>query len=52
VAFCATLQEEKILAVPGTGFGYPGFFRLAFCVSEEVIARSADAFVRAMAKAS
>ncbi len=52
VAFCATLQEEKILAVPGTGFGYPGFFRLAFCVSEEVITRSADAFVRAMAKAS
>jgi aspartate aminotransferase len=52
VAFCATLQEEKILAVPGTGFGYPGFFRLAFCVGEDVITRSADAFVRAMAKAS
>ncbi|MUM78756.1 pyridoxal phosphate-dependent aminotransferase [Pseudodesulfovibrio sp. F-1] len=52
VAFCATLQEEKILAVPGTGFGYPGYFRLAFCVGEEVIARSADAFVRAVARAS
>ncbi|WP_319469333.1 pyridoxal phosphate-dependent aminotransferase [uncultured Pseudodesulfovibrio sp.] len=51
VKFCATLQEEKILAVPGTGFGYPGYFRLAFCVSEDVITRSRDAFVRAMEKA-
>ncbi|MFH1913311.1 MAG: pyridoxal phosphate-dependent aminotransferase [Pseudomonadota bacterium] len=52
VAFCAILQEEKILAVPGTGFGYPGYFRLAFCVGEEIIARSADAFARAVAKVS
>jgi aspartate aminotransferase len=52
VAFCAILQEEKILAVPGSGFGYPGYFRLAFCVGEEVIARSADAFARAVARAS
>jgi len=52
VAFCATLQEEKILAVPGTGFGYPGYFRLAFCVDEAVISRSADAFARAVARAS
>lgn len=50
VAFCATLQEEKILAVPGTGFGYPGYFRLAFCVGEEIIARSADAFARAVSR--
>jgi len=48
VKFCAVLQEEKILAVPGTGFGCPGYFRLAFCVSEEVILRAKDAFVRAM----
>ncbi|WP_285907876.1 pyridoxal phosphate-dependent aminotransferase [Pseudodesulfovibrio pelocollis] len=52
VAFCAILQEEKILAVPGTGFGYPGYFRLAFCVDEAVIARSAEAFARAVAKVS
>jgi aspartate aminotransferase len=51
VKFCAILQEEKILAVPGQGFGAPGYFRLAFCVSDSVIAGSADAFKRAMAKA-
>ncbi len=51
VAFCAILQEHKILAVPGCGFGAPGYFRLAFCVSDDVIARSADAFVKAMTQA-
>ncbi len=51
VKFCAILQEEKILAVPGQGFGAPGYFRLAFCVPDSVIAGSAQAFKNAMAKA-
>jgi len=51
VEFCRLLAEEKILAVPGRGFGAPGYIRLAFCVDEDVIARSADAFKRVMAKA-
>lgn len=51
VEFCTILQEEKILAVPGRGFGAPGYIRLAFCIDEDVIARSADGFKRAMAKA-
>ncbi len=51
VAFCAKLQEEKILAVPGTGFGYPGYFRLAFCVSEKVILGAKKAFAQAIKKA-
>jgi len=51
VAFVALLLEEKILTVPGVGFGSPGHFRIAFCVAEEVIARSAAGFQRAMAKA-
>lgn len=51
VAFCATLQKENILAVPGTGFGCPGYFRLAFCVGEDVILRSKEAFKRAMDRA-
>ena len=50
VKFCALLQEEKILAVPGRGFGAPGYFRLAFCVPDEVIEGSAEAFKRAMEK--
>ncbi|MBM9537642.1 pyridoxal phosphate-dependent aminotransferase [Desulfobulbus alkaliphilus] len=51
VEFCRILQEEKILAVPGRGFGMPGYIRLAFCVDEQVIARSAESFKRAMARA-
>jgi aspartate aminotransferase len=52
VKFCAILQEEKILAVPGTGFGAPGYVRLAFCVPDNVITASADAFKRAFQKAA
>ena len=51
VEFVAILQEEKILAVPGRGFGMPGYFRLAFCVEDDVIARSAPGFKKAMAVA-
>jgi aspartate aminotransferase len=52
VEFCNILQEEKILAVPGRGFGAPGYIRLAFCVEDSVIENSAEAFKRAMAKAA
>ena len=48
VEFCNRLMEEKILAVPGSGFGGPGYFRLTFCVEEEVINRSAEGFKRAI----
>ncbi len=51
VAFCAILQEHKILAVPGRGFGAPGYFRLAFCVAEDIIEGSAEAFMAAMKQA-
>lgn len=47
-----TLLAERILAVPGRGFGAEGYFRLAFCVPEEVIARSAEGFARAVAAAN
>jgi len=50
VEFCAILQQEKILAVPGRGFGMPGYFRLAFCVDDKVIENSAEAFQRAMTR--
>ena len=48
--FIDALLAERILAVPGRGFGLPGYFRLAFCVSEKIIANSADSFKRAMDK--
>lgn len=52
VEFCAILQEEKILAVPGRGFGRPGYIRLAFCVEDSVIEGAEKAFARAFAKAT
>lgn len=47
-AFTRKLFEENVLAVPGTGFGYPGYVRLAFCVSEDTIQRSGPAMKRAV----
>jgi aspartate aminotransferase len=49
--FVGLLQEQKILAVPGRGFGAPGYFRLAFCVDDSVIERSAAGFRKALVKA-
>ncbi|MFA7349065.1 MAG: pyridoxal phosphate-dependent aminotransferase, partial [Desulfurivibrionaceae bacterium] len=49
--FVGLLAEEKILGVPGRGFGMEGYFRLAFCVEDAVISRSAEGFKRALAKA-
>ena len=40
VAFVRQLQEERILAVPGSGFGRSGYFRLSYCVDMEVIERA------------
>ena len=50
-AFVNELMQEQILAVPGSGFGYPGYFRLAFCVDEATIRGAAPGFARAVAKA-
>ena len=51
VKFVNILLQENILAVPGTGFGTPGHFRLAYCVEDRVIERSLDGFQRAIKKA-
>jgi aspartate aminotransferase len=48
-AFCAHLKKYRILGVPGTGFGKKGWFRLAYCVSADAIARSAEPFAQARA---
>ena len=41
--------EHNLLVVPGDGFGCPGYLRLSYCVSGEMIRRSLPAF-RAMMK--
>jgi aspartate aminotransferase len=50
VAFIQELKQENILAVPGRGFGRPGYFRLAFCVTEATIERAAAGFARARSR--
>ncbi len=44
VAFVRMLLEKNILVVPGSGFGGPGYFRIAFCVDDATIINSLDGF--------
>ncbi len=48
--FMDALVRNHVLAVPGVGFGCPGYFRMAFCVNEDVIYRSADGICNAAAE--
>ena len=50
LAFVAALQEERILTVPGRGFGAPGYFRIAFCVEDAVVERSLEGFSRVIGR--
>ncbi len=38
--FIRMAQKYRILLVPGSGFGAPGYFRIAYCVDDEMIERS------------
>ncbi len=48
VEFVQVLQKELILVVPGSGFGGPGHFRIAFCVDDETIKKSIPGFKKAI----
>ena len=50
VAFVRALQEERILAVPGSGFGGPGFIRIAYCVDDATINNAMAGFGRVLNK--
>jgi aspartate aminotransferase len=45
IAFIRILQQHRILAVPGIGFGRKGYFRVAYCVEKHVIEQSRSAFL-------
>jgi aspartate aminotransferase len=49
--FVELLKAENILVVPGSGFGTPGYFRIAYCVDDATIRGSLPGFARAMEKA-
>jgi aspartate aminotransferase len=51
IAFIGLLQKEGILAVPGTGFGRPGYMRLSLTIPTEAIQRALPGFERAIAAA-
>lgn len=44
------LKDERILVVPGRGFGLPGYFRIAYCVEDSVIEGSMAGFKRTAEK--
>jgi aspartate aminotransferase len=52
IAFIGRLQQEGILAVPGTGFGRPGYMRLSLTIPLESIRRSLPGFERAFLAAT
>ena len=50
ILFAEKLREEKILVVPGSGFGKPGYFRIAYCVDTDMINRSLNGFSNVLKK--
>ena len=44
VAFSEKAKQKDLLLVPGDGFGCPGYFRICYCVSQEMIQKSLPVF--------
>ena len=50
IEFCNLLKKEKILVVPGSGFGAPNYFRISYSVKDEVIDKSLKGFEKVIKK--
>ncbi len=50
VRFVRELLKLKVLTVPGSGFGTAGYFRIAYCVEDSVLAGSLDGLREAAQK--
>ncbi|HKI97736.1 MAG TPA: pyridoxal phosphate-dependent aminotransferase [bacterium] len=48
VAFVRAAQAERLLLVPGSGFGRAGYFRISLAVTEDVIERSLPVFEKVL----
>lgn len=46
--FVQLLLKQNILVVPGSGFGTPGYFRIAFCVDDKTIVNAMHGFAAAI----
>ncbi|OGO78177.1 MAG: aspartate aminotransferase [Clostridiales bacterium GWB2_37_7] len=44
VEFVKRAMKYNLLLVPGSGFGYPGYFRMSYCVKFDMIENSIPAF--------
>lgn len=49
-SFVDLLQQERVLVVPGAGFAMPGYFRISYCVDDNVITNSLAGFRSAFEK--
>lgn len=50
VAFAKAAQKYNILVVPGSGFGCPGYVRMAYCIRMETIEGALPAFTKLAAE--
>ncbi len=50
VEFVSELRNENILTVPGSGFGGPMHFRIAYCVPDRTIEMSLPGFKRVLSR--
>jgi aspartate aminotransferase len=46
--FVNALQERLVLAVPGRGFGTPGYFRISYCLDDWVLEGAMDGMSKAI----
>ena len=51
VLFTQKLAEKKVLVVPGRGFGSPGYFRISYCLPDQVLEGSIAGFEEAFNEA-
>jgi aspartate aminotransferase len=50
VEFVNRAMKYNLLLVPGSGFGYPGYFRMSYCVKFDMIENSIAAFEKLVAE--
>jgi aspartate aminotransferase len=50
IEFVRALQKRRILVVPGSGFGGPGYIRIAYCVDDATIVNAMSGFKEALAE--
>jgi len=48
VTYVRALQLRRILTTPGSGFGGPGYFRIAYCVEDATIVNAMPGFAETL----